>query len=145
MSQVTFPNEQHVYQVAWALIRVGIGITFIIHGYPKITGGIEVWTWLGDQMKWLGIDFWKPTWGFLAAVAELGGGILLTVGILTRPAALLLFLTMVVAFLSQLFGGMDYNSYSHSLKLLFVFAAFVLAGGGNYSLDVVLQRRKQKL
>ena len=39
------------------IMRVGIGILFIYHGYPKITGGPETWSGVGAAMGTFGISF----------------------------------------------------------------------------------------
>jgi len=40
------------------IFRIGIGIAFMVHGYPKITGGVEKWTVLGEAVSHLGIHFY---------------------------------------------------------------------------------------
>src|SRR5690349_759014 len=84
------------------LLRIGIGIMFMVHGCPKIMGGAEKWEGLGNSMGSLGIHFWPVFWGFMAAFAEFGGGILLALGLFFRPAAFLLFVTMFVAVIKHL-------------------------------------------
>ncbi|MFC3364595.1 DoxX family membrane protein [Pedobacter fastidiosus] len=44
------------------LLRIGIGILFIIHGFPKLAGGPSGWTGLGGSMKVIGIDFLPIFW-----------------------------------------------------------------------------------
>ena len=57
-------------------IRIGIGLMFILHGWPKFTGGPEKWAGLGAYgMGTLGINFLPVFWGFMAAAAEFLGGI----------------------------------------------------------------------
>lgn len=70
------------------LLRVGVGLMFVtIHGFPKITGGMQNWTVLGKTFnRIIGISFIPVFWGFMAAIAEFGGGIFLIIGILFRPA-----------------------------------------------------------
>lgn len=126
------------FQLAWASLRIGMGILFIIHGYPKMMGGVEKWDWLGQQMSLAGIRFWPRFWGFLAAAAELVGGLLLVAGLFTRVAALSLLGTMVIALIFVIKSGQSYDTISHPLKCLLVFAAFAIAGGGKYALDRLL-------
>ena len=114
------------------IIRVGIGIAFIFHGWPKISGGPAFWKGLGTVMP-------VPpavVWGFLGAIIEFGGGILLVLGALTRVAALLLFLQMCVAlFLVHLKHGDTFGTYSHALEDAFVFLGLVFLGPGKFSID----------
>ncbi|NQV37648.1 MAG: hypothetical protein HQ509_06565, partial [Candidatus Marinimicrobia bacterium] len=47
--------------MAILVIRIGIGFMFILHGYPKLFGGIEKWISLGELGPGsLGIHFWYP-------------------------------------------------------------------------------------
>ena len=68
------------------ILRIGLGIMFILHGLPKMMGGPEQWAGLGMAMGNLGITFAPAFWGFMAAFAELVGGICLLLGIMLRPA-----------------------------------------------------------
>lgn len=118
------------------IIRLGIGGTFLFHGYPKLAGGTETWVFLGGAMGNLGITFAPVFWGFMAALTEFAGGILIMLGLLFRPAALLLFFTMLVAFIFHLAQGDPFQAYSHSLKLIFVFAALFFTGPGKYAVNI---------
>ena len=116
-------------------LRIGIGIAFIIHGYPKITGGPELWSKLGGAMANWGINFAPIFWGFMGAISEFGGGLLLILGLFFRPVTILLFLTMVVATFSHISNHDSFNTYSHALELGIVFLSCALIGPGRYSLD----------
>ncbi len=72
--------------VGLLILRVGIGVMFVFHGYPKLIAGPEAWAMIGGSMKVLGIGFAQTAWGFMAALSECAGGILLAVGFFTRPA-----------------------------------------------------------
>jgi len=117
------------------VVRVLIGITFIIHGYPKLTGGLEAWNFLGSTMENLGIDFIPAFWGFLCAIAEFFGGVLLALGLFTRISAVFLFLTMMVATIFHIAKGDSFDVSSHAIELGVVFLGFMLMGAGKYSLD----------
>lgn len=121
------------------LLRLTFGLIFFAHGAQKLFG------WFGGQglqgtinmTEMLGL---RPAkwWACAAAVGEALGGLLMTLGLFTPLAALLIAASMLVAILrvhapkgfwnSQ--GGYEYN------LVLFVFAiAFALIGAGTSSLD----------
>lgn len=121
---------------ALLVLRLGIGIIFLtVHGYGKVMGGPERWTLLGGAMENLGITWAPVAWGLIAALTEAVGGILIALGFLFRPAALLLLLTMIVATISHIAGGDALSTTSHPLKMAFVFFALMFIGPGKFSLD----------
>ncbi len=79
------------------ILRVGVGASFVVHGSGKMFQP-EGWAGLGGAMANFGITFYPAVWGAAAAFAEFGGGILMILGFLFRPAAFMLACTMVVAF-----------------------------------------------
>lgn len=143
----TKPSEKSV-DVALLLLRVGIGASMLLfHGWGKISGGPERWEAVGGAMSNLGIDFLPTFWGFLAALSESLGSLLLAVGLLARPSAFLLAGTMSVAALGHLMRpegspGAGLGGASHALELLVVYVALLLTGPGRLSLDRWLRRRR---
>jgi putative oxidoreductase len=119
------------------VLRVGIGICFIAHGWGKISnpGG---WEGLGGAVGALG--FTPPAavakfFGFMAALSEFGGGICLILGFLFRPACMLLAATMAVALATHLKKGDSFGGYSHALESLILFVSLVFIGPGKISLE----------
>jgi putative oxidoreductase len=77
-----------------------------------------------------------------AGSAEFFGGLLLIAGLLVRPAALMLAITMVVAIVTvHLPNGlfMSNNGYEFGLALLAVSVSLALRGAGSFSADRLLQ------
>lgn len=128
-------KKKNLLHLGWLILRVGIGISILLHGFPKLTGGPEFWTAIGGSMGIFGINFAPAFWGFLAAVAESVGGLLFALGLFFRPAAIMLTGTMIVALGTHLAAGDDFMRYGHALDLLIVFAAAILIGAGKYSFD----------
>lgn len=117
------------------VMRAGLGIAFIVHGSGKLFGGVEMWAGVGSAMQHFGVTFGYPYWGFLAAMAEFGGGILMIFGFLFRPATIALLVTMVVATVMHWKLGDGFAKYSHALELAFVFFGLSFVGPGRLSLD----------
>ena len=117
------------------ILRLGIGIMFVLHGLPKLKAGPETWTMLGGSMKALGVGFAPTAWGFMAALSECAGGILLLLGFFTRPACFFLFTTMVVATMMHIGKGDPFLKYSHAMESGILFFSLILIGPGRYSLD----------
>lgn len=138
---ITFLRSPTARDTGFLILRVIVGVSFIVHGFPKISGGVETWTGVGSAMGTFGITFAPAFWGFMAAVAEFFGGIALVLGIATRIAASGLAFTMLVAAAMHLSKGDGFNRYSHPLELLGVCALFLLAGAGSYSVDRILQSK----
>lgn len=123
------------------LLRVGIGVMFLLHGWPKITGGVEFWTKIGGTMGLFGITFAPAFWGFMAAFAEFGGGALLLLGLLTRPACAMMAFTMTVAATMHLNKGDGISGASHAIEAGILFVSLILIGPGRFSLDHWLHSR----
>jgi putative oxidoreductase len=80
----------------------------------------------------------------LAGSAEFFGGLLLIIGLLVRPAALTLAITMLVAIVTvHLEHGlfMSNNGYEFGLALMAISIALFIRGAGSFSLDHAIQSR----
>ena len=117
------------------ILRVGVGIVFMMHGIPKLLGGPELWAKYGQAMSHIGIDFFPAFWGFMAAFAEAVGGLLILLGLAFLPATLILSFTMLIAFWMHFSTDADFVKYSHPLKSLIVFISLAVTGPGKYRLS----------
>lgn len=126
-------------------LRLPLGVIFVAHGAQKLFGafggyGLEG---TGQFMESIGL-----TPGVLmagaAGSAEFFGGLLLIAGLLVRPSALVLAVTMIVAILTVHIGNglfMANNGYEFGLALLAGTVALMVSGAGRLSVDQVLGRR----
>ena len=121
------------------LLRVIAGVTFAAHGSQKLFG------WFGGYGL-AGVGQWMESIGLapgylmalLAGSAEFFGGLALIVGLLVRPAAAVLAVTMLVAIVTvHLANGffMSNNGYEFALALLAISLAVMIEGAGKLSLD----------
>lgn len=117
------------------LLRLGIGAMLVMHGLPKLMGGPDKWTQLGGAMQYLGISFMPLAWGLAAALSEFLGGILLLLGVLFRPACLLLAITMAVAASMHLGKGEGLMAASQAMELGILFVSLLFIGPGRFSIE----------
>lgn len=129
-------------------LRIPTGVIFVAHGAQKLFGSFGGYGLEGTGQWMASIGLEPGYWMALAAgSAELFGGIALLLGLLTRPAALMLAITMLVAIITvHLPNGlfMSNNGYEFGLALLTIMAALMLNGGGKLSLDRTLSGRLNK-
>lgn len=142
---VLFENRYRTHDLGLLLLRVGIGVMFTVHGYPKLIGGPEAWVKVGSVMKVVGIDFAPAFWGFMAAAAEAVGGQLLALGLFFRVACALLLGTMIMATVQHLNAGDGFSGYSHALESAILFLGLLLTGPGRLSLDQMLFPARRRL
>ena len=117
------------------VMRVGLGLMFMFHGYPKLLGGPESWKAVGGAMKHVGVDFLPEAWGLLAGATETFGGFLLLIGLAFRPVSLLLTFTMTIASIMHIRQGDGLGTASHAIEAAFVFLGLSFIGPGRYSVD----------
>ena len=83
----------------------------------------------------------------MAGSAEFFGGLLLILGLFTRPTALILAITMIVAiFTVHINNGlfMSANGYEFGLALIAISLALFIQGGGKHSIDKRVYNRLNK-
>lgn len=125
--------------VAALALRVPVGIILAAHGGQKLFGwfggyGLEG---TGQWMASIGLE---P--GYLMALfagsAEFFGGLALALGLLTRPAAAVTALTMLVAIFSVHFEHglfLTNNGYEYALALFAATLALMIQGAGSFAVD----------
>jgi putative oxidoreductase len=139
MSLFSTPTRRQT-DTALAVLRVVLGITFIMHGGQKLfVYGFDGVTGAFGQMGIPAPGFFGPFVGFV----EFFGGIAIALGLLTRLAALGVGSTMVVALLTVHLtqGFFNPGGVEFPLALLASAIALVLAGAGAYSVDSVIAKR----
>jgi putative oxidoreductase len=125
-------------------LRVPVGIIFAAHGAQKLFGWFGGYGLEGTG-QWMASIGLAPGYlmALLAGSAEFFGGLALILGLLVRPAAAVLALTMLVAILSvHIDKGLFVakNGYEFGLALLVVAVSLALSGAGRASIDAALQR-----
>lgn len=124
---------------ALLLLRCGLALVFLYHGYPKFFGKTAVFI---SAFERIGLPAYFV---YVAGAIEVVGGLMVLVGLYTPVAALLLVLDMVVAIWKYNFSEGVYAVAQYELPLVLGLAALALAttGAGQYSLDGLRERRKK--
>ena len=128
--------------IAMLLVRITVG------GIMFYAGAGKVFAWFGGY----GLDktieaFWTMNkipafWAYVSCFTELIGGILLILGLFTRPAAFLVAINMIVA---TLVVGLDkfwMGGGNFPFTLAIGALTILLVGPGDYSFDAVLFGRR---
>ena len=131
------PVYARLAPLAETLLRVVVGVAFVIHGWPKIQnplGAVDMVQSIGFYPGWF--------WATALAATEFFGGLLLIVGLLTRPAAVA---TTIVLLVTVWFHWVQLDQGYKGAELSIIWASvtlfFALQGAGRYSLDRVIGRQ----
>lgn len=126
-------------------LRIPAAILFVAHGAQKLFGSFGGYGLEGTG-QWMASIGLEPGYqlALLAGSAEFFGGIALLIGLLVRPAALMLSITMLVAIFSVHFANglfMTNNGYEFALALLAISISLMFSGAGKVAIDNVLKQR----
>jgi len=118
------------------ILRAGIGTMMVIFGWQKLKEGDATWLKLGKAMENFGITFYPIVWGFLCALTEALGGLLVVIGLWFRPVCIVMVLLFVVAtvMLYNTTGG-NFKEWTRPAELGLLFFSLIFIGAGKYSID----------
>lgn len=125
-----------LHDFAETLLRVVAGVALVTHGLGKI----------GDPFGAAGmvesLGFYPGAfWSLLLSLTEFVGGILITIGLLTRPASFAaMFVLLVTVWFHWITMGQGYQGAEKSILWAAVFFFFVIRGGNRHSVDARLGR-----
>lgn len=131
-----FPQSEH----ALSLLRIVVGFTFSCHGAQKLLGTFGGMGGHGAKAAFLSL-FW------VAGILELFGGLLIMLGLFTRPVAIILCGEMAVAYFKAHAprGSLPIvNMGELAVVYCFIFLYFFAAGPGPWSLDSLMRHRSTK-
>ncbi len=116
--------------LAFLILRLVLGAVMLAHGFPKVTG------FAGTAGFFASAGIPAPTLAAAYATAvEVGGGVLILLGIAVDIVGLLFALDMIgaIMFVHIKNGFMAQGGYEFPLTLLVIAVAIALAGPGAYS------------
>lgn len=119
-----------------SVLRIVVALLFIEHGTQKVFGFPPGPLPPFNAMSEVGI----------AGLIEMTGGIVLLLGLLTRPVAFLLAGEMAVAYFQQHLPKSFFpleNGGEPAVLFCFIFLYFVFAGAGAWSIDAILARARR--
>jgi putative oxidoreductase len=112
------------------ILRLALGLSMTVHGYQKVVphGALNHYA---HYIVTLGIPYWL---GYVSAFTEFVGGMLLVIGLLTRFAAALIAINMLVAlFTVGIHQG--FGIYNYVIALVAIAIMLVSYGAGAMALD----------
>jgi len=131
--------------LALLILRVGTGVIFIPHGYPKMTGGGGEekggQAHLTQSLAQMGLPF-PYAFAALVGAIEFFGGLLLILGLQTQWASLALVFVMLVATGRVLVQRGFVGNADFPFSLLVATLALALLGGGAVSLEQIVLAMK---
>ncbi len=132
------------------LLRVGVGVLFVLHGYPKIT----------HLRQWANSLHMPLFLCFLSALSMVGGGICLILGLLTPLASVAIFGSMAFAMFLEISQGLPFvasdpylipegqyqgpkgkgepPSWEKAFMYCLMLIAIAVLGPGAFSLDAII-------
>lgn len=124
------------HEAVETLLRVVAGLLLVIHGYGKIVNPFGAAGMVESLGFYPGV-FWSP----LLAATEFFGGILVAIGLFTRPAA---FAAAIVLLVTVYFHGIvkaeGLGGAEKSILWTAIFLFFAVRGGNRHSLDARLKK-----
>lgn len=121
--------KQTMMSVGLLLLRVAFGGFMLVHGWQKLAGFSEMADSFPDP-----IGMGSQLSLIMAIAAELGCSLLVIVGLATRPAAIPLAFTMIVA-LFVIHGNDPWQAKELAACYLAVYVTLILTGAGRWSVD----------
>jgi putative oxidoreductase len=121
-----------------SVLRIVVGVVFItfgtmkVFGYPPLPPGTP--------------PFGLMTQAGIGGMLEVVGGLLIIVGLFTRPVAFVLSGEMAVAYFQFHFPQSFFpttNMGTPAILYCFLFLYFVFAGPGEWSVDAMIARRRR--
>ncbi|MBK1793974.1 DoxX family protein [Devosia sp. WQ 349] len=131
------PIYARLHTLAETLMRVICGLILTVHGYPKIMDPFRAVPMVEGLGFYPGV-LWAP----LLAATEFFGGILLAIGLFTRPVAIAASVILLVTVYAHWIPmGQGYSGAEKSILWLGMSIFFAIRGSNAHSIDAKLGRQ----
>ena len=132
-------NRNHIVQATYFLLRVVAGLLFFQ------AGGLILFGWFGGMpgMNGAAPPVLSQIW--IGGVIEVAGGFAILLGLLTRPVAFILSGQMAVAYWQFHAPNSPWpleNQGVPAILFCFLFLYMAAHGGGDWSLDALIRRKR---
>lgn len=129
-------------------IRLALGVIFVAHGAQKVLASFNGPGLAKFTSYPAPFPFMRPSWLWMgaAAFAELIGGILVFLGLLTRVGAFLIACVMLTAIVGIHWPRFFVNNQGieYPLALLAMCLALLISGGGMASVDLAMSGGRRR-
>ena len=130
------PIYNGTYELVETILRFVAGVLLVTHGFGKITNPFGAVGMVESLGFYPGV-FWSP----LLAATEFFGGILVAIGLLTRPAAFAAFIVlMVTVYFHWIVKSEGLGGAEKSILWSAIFLFFAVRGGNRHSIDAKLRK-----
>jgi putative oxidoreductase len=134
-THLIIPPLRRVYaafgDLTFALMRVIAGGALMTHGYGKVTDPFGA-VGMVESLGFVPGTFWSP----LLSFSEFFGGLLLALGLLTRPAAVATSIILLVTiYYHWIFKDQGWSGSEKSILWVGMTLFFAAHGGGRLSVD----------
>src|SRR2546428_3959330 len=130
-------NRERAVQITYFLLRLVAGFLF------TQTGGLILFGWFGGMPDGQPVRLLSQTG--IGGLLEFFGGILIMLGLFTRPVAFILSGMMAVAYWQFHFPNGHWpvqNQGMPAVLFCFIFLYMAAQGAGEWSLDALIQRKR---
>jgi putative oxidoreductase len=140
-NRLVFPGLSGLYEAispySYAIIRCAAGLIVVYHGYMKLLGGMAG-PIAHNVLAPLGLPM-PLVWAYFLGALEFFGGIMLAIGLFTRPIALMFTIQMAVVLYWHSGNGYFFTSprggWEYPLLLVVLYFAIFFRGGGRCAID----------
>jgi putative oxidoreductase len=117
------------------IMRVSLGVVFIILLGPVLLGGAARWANFGSGVRNLGLHSHYQIWGFFGALCGCAGAALMIFGLFFRPGVLLVLLITFVHVLGLVSRAESLRPALAVIELALILLGLLFVGPGKYSVD----------